>query len=88
MNDRLINAFFDEDGDEYSRTLLLDCIRENRGKDYRKEFHFNQFNITLDFKEGTSLIRDEFETGDEGEVELSIKQFEYYLSTKANKGGS
>ncbi|MDD9950628.1 MAG: hypothetical protein OXT67_03590 [Zetaproteobacteria bacterium] len=88
MNEILINAFLDEDGDEYTRAMLMDCIQKNRGKAYRREFNFNQFNVILDFKAETSVIRDEFETGEEGEIKMSLKQFEYYLKAKAAEGGS
>ena len=88
MNEKLIQNFLDEDGDEYSRSLLRDCIRENRSKDHRKEFNFNQFNVILDFKAGTALLQDEFEPGVEGEVELSLTQFESYLDDKSTHDGS
>jgi hypothetical protein len=85
----LLEQFAEEEATPYVRGLILEAVRERESNPAREltHFHFNRFDITLDFASGTVLIEDELNFDPvANEVRLSLAEFIRYLSSDGPGG--
>ena len=85
MSNALLAEFFSEDGDVGVCRRLLDAIRKQKasGDQGIQEFQFNRFIVALDFEKSQAKLKDDLDTGPEGEYKINLQEFELALQERS-----
>lgn len=81
----LLDLFLNEECIPPIRDKLLAEIKECGDTPIVRDHTFNRFNLRMDFENRLVRIEDDLDPGEEGEIELSLADFQHELESAATR---